>query len=457
MATITRENIGLLNDKITVKVEKGDYYPSFEKALKNYSKQANIPGFRKGMVPTGLVKKMYGTSVFTDEVLRTVEKELNNYMSTEKLEIFAQPLPLPENDARSLDMNSPSDYTFGFEVGLKPEFTLPDLGSANLKKYQIDVTDAMIDEQVAAFQHRNGTMTEPGPVSDDENVLNVTFIETDGAGNEVEGGIRKDDSVLVKYFTPAVRATLMGKQKDDVVAIQPSQAFDGKEREAILADLGLDKNDTAAADKHFNMLITKVGLIEKPAMDEAFFEAVFPGKEIKTEEAFRAEIKEQITTQWARQVHAQMQDQVYHYLLDNTTITFPDSFLKKWMQTNGEQAKTPEEVEKEYPTFTNQLKWTLIIDQLVKESGAEVMPDDIRNFAKQQLFGYMGMLQNDEDQPWLNDYIDRMMKDKKFVEDSYHRIQTEKVFDWAVAKASSTDVPISADDFQKMVSEHHHH
>src|ERR1700685_2389594 len=122
MATVSRENIGLLTDKITVKVAKSDYLPSFEKALKSYGKQANIPGFRKGMVPSGLIQKMHGSSVFADEVLRTVEKELTTYMSSEKLEIFAQPLPLPENDARQIDMSKPAEYAFAFEVGLKPEF-----------------------------------------------------------------------------------------------------------------------------------------------------------------------------------------------------------------------------------------------------------------------------------------------------------------------------------------------
>ncbi|HLI92604.1 MAG TPA: trigger factor family protein, partial [Puia sp.] len=120
MATVTRENIGLLTDKIVVNVSKGDYLPSFEKALKQYGKQANIPGFRKGMVPPGLIRKMYGNSVFADEVLRTVEKELTTYMSTEKLEIFAQPLPLPENDSRRIDVSNPADYSFAFEIGLKP-------------------------------------------------------------------------------------------------------------------------------------------------------------------------------------------------------------------------------------------------------------------------------------------------------------------------------------------------
>ncbi len=178
MATVTRENIGLLNDKLTVKVEKNDYLPSFEKALKQYSKQANIPGFRKGMVPASLVKKMYGNSVFTDEVLRSVEKELTTYVTNEKLEIFAQPLPLAENDARNLDMSNPSEYAFTFEVGLKPEFNIADLRKANLTTYKVTVTDEMVDSELERLQIRSGKMTEPEEVSGDDNVLNVTFIET---------------------------------------------------------------------------------------------------------------------------------------------------------------------------------------------------------------------------------------------------------------------------------------
>ena len=159
MATVTRENIGLLNDKITVKVEKNDYLSSFEKAIKNYSKQANIPGFRKGMVPTGMVKKMYGQSVFTDEVLRTVEKELSGYMVNEKLEIFAQPLPLPENDASKIDFNNPVEYAFAFEVGLKPIFQVADLSTAPIKRHKVIVTDEMINDELERLQNRHGKMS----------------------------------------------------------------------------------------------------------------------------------------------------------------------------------------------------------------------------------------------------------------------------------------------------------
>ena len=150
MATITKENIGLLHEKLTVKLEKADYLPSFEKALKDYSKKANIPGFRKGQVPAGLIKKMYGSSLFTDEVLRTVDRELVNYLETDKLDIFAQPLPM-EMDVRQLDVNNPADYTFHFEVGMKPDFKLPDWAKATTTRYKVTVTDEMIDAEVEPF------------------------------------------------------------------------------------------------------------------------------------------------------------------------------------------------------------------------------------------------------------------------------------------------------------------
>ena len=454
MATVTRENIGLLNEKIVVKVAKDDYLPSFEKAIKSYSKQANIPGFRKGMVPTGMVKKMYGSSVFADEVLKSVEKGLSDYMVNEKLEIFAQPLPLPENDASQLNMSNPAEYAFAFEVGLKPEFTIPDLGAAKLTRYKVIPTEESINEEIDRLRTRNGNMTDPETVTTEDNVLNVVFTEADESGTPVEGGISKENSLLVKYFKDSFRSNLMGKKKDDVVTLQLAQAFAEKERDFILKDLGLEEKD---ADKFFDLLITKVGLIEKAELNEAFFKTAFPGKEISNEEEFRNAVKEDIQKYWDGQSRNQLFDQVYHQLLDHTQITFPESFLKRWMQNGGEKPKTAEQVETEYPSFINSLKWTLIVDQLVKNNNIEVKPEDLREFAKQQLFSYMGGSGMDMDQPWVNDYVDRMMKDKKFIDDSYHRLQTDKVFSWAETQVNPTEKEISAEAFTKMQEEHHHH
>jgi trigger factor len=459
MATVSRENIGLLTDKITVKIAKADYLPSFEKALKNYGKQANIPGFRKGMVPSGLIKKMYGSSVFADEVLRTVEKELTSYMSIEKLEIFAQPLPLPENDSRQIDMSRPDDYSFAFEVGLKPAFTLADLPNAKLTRYQVEPTDAMIDEEVERLQTRNGKMTEPETVAGDDHVLNLNFTETNENGEPVEGGIQKDNSLLVKYFNEATRPKWIGLKNGDSLVLSLSGAFDEKEREWVLGDLGLDKHDQTAAEKYFRVLITKVGLVEKATVNEEFFKTVYPNKELTNEHEFRAAIKEEIQAYWDSQSANQLQHAVYHELLDHTRIEFPEAFLKRWMQTGGEKPKTQSEVEQEFPSFVSQLKWTLIVDKIVHEHGIEVSADDIRGFARQQLLGYMGGQlgqMGGDDQPWIADYVQRMMQDKKFVEETVHRIQTEKVFNWAGSQVRPTEKPISREDFQHMQQEHQH-
>lgn len=463
MATITKENIGLLHEKLTVKLEKTDYLPSFEKALKDYSKKANIPGFRKGMVPAGLIKKMYGHSLFTDEVLRSVDRELISYLQHDKLDIFAQPLPL-ESDFRQLDVNNPADYTFHFEVGMKPEFELPDLAKIKVTGYKVTVTDDMINSEIARLQNRYGNMKDESSVTTEENVLNVLFKEVNENGGEIENGITKDNSLLVKYFKESFRSTLKGKVVNDFVIIQLDNAFDEKELDFIMSDLGLDKNDLVAAKKHFKIQITKIGLLEKRELSEEFFNQLYPNQEVKTEADFRNKIKEEIEAYWKNQSRGQIHDQVYHELTDHAEIKFPESFLKKWLKTqNNSDDKEPlqksdEQVEQEFPSFLNQLKWTLISDKIVQENAIQVQPDEIRNFARQQLFGYMGnMGASAEDQPWVNDYIERMMKDRKYVEDSYNRIQAQKIFEWAETKVKPEEKEISAEDFTKMTEEHRHH
>ncbi|MES2328552.1 MAG: trigger factor [Bacteroidota bacterium] len=453
MATVTRENLGLLNDKLTVQIKKEDYYNGFEQSLKKYAKTANIPGFRKGMVPAGLVKKMYGQGVFSDEILRKVEAELNAYMNNEKLEIFAQPLPL-DNDAAKLDMNQPVDYTFSFEVGLKPEVFV-DPKNIKVTRYKINVTDEMVQEEVERLQIRNGKMTEPEAVTGDDNVLNVKFIESDAEGNEVEGGISKDNSLLVKYFAETSRKQFIGKKNDDTVVIQLSKAFEDKEREAILGDLGLTKED---ADKYFKLLITKVGLVEKAELNEEFFATVYPNSEIKTEADFRAAVKAEIENHFDQQARNQIYDQIYHDLVDHNKMEFPEAFLKRWLQTGGEKPKTAEEAEADYPTFANQLKWTLVSSKIIEDNKIEVLPDDIRDFAKQQLFSYMGgqLGALGDNQQWVDDYANRMMQDRKFVEDSYHRISTDKMFNFLEGQVIAKEESISAEDFAKKLHHHHH-
>jgi trigger factor len=451
MATVSRENMGLLHDKISVTLSKDDYFPAFEQAIKKYAKTANIPGFRKGMVPTGMIKKMYGTSVFTDEVLRTVEKELNNYMQTEKLDIFAQPLPL-DSDARQLDMNNPADYTFAFEIGLKPAINF-DPKTITVTRHKVEVTDTMIDEEVERLKVRHGKMTDPEEVTSDDNVLNVTFNESDREGNEIEGGINKGNSLLVKYFSEGIRPQLMGKKKDDTIVLQLNEAFEAKEREWILSDLGLSKEDATAGERYFKMAITKVGFIERPEMNEEFFKAAFSDKEIANEDDFRKAVKENIQAQYDAQSRIQLHDQIYHQLVDHTHIEFPEQFLKHWMQKGGEEQKTAEQAETEYPSFVNSLKWTLISTQLINQNQLEVDPAEIKEFAKQQIMGYMNV-QSLDDAPWLDSYAESMLKDKKFIENTYYQLQTNKLFNVLEQQVNVNEDTVTPEQLAGM--QHHH-
>ncbi|MGZ5189826.1 MAG: trigger factor [Flavisolibacter sp.] len=453
MATVTQQDVAPLHKHLNVTINKEDYLPTFEKSLKEYSKKANIPGFRKGMVPAGLIKKMYGNSLFVDEVLKTVDKQVFQFLETEKLDIFAQPLPVDMNLSQ-LDVNNPNNYTFIFEVGMKPEFQLPDLSKEKIKRYKVAITDDMLNEEAERLRTRYGNMTEPETVSNDENVLNVTFIETDANGIEIEGGIRKDNSLLVKYFKEDFRSNLIGKRNEETIQIKLDDVFEGKEKEWVLNDLGLD----SATEKHFKLLITKVGLIEPRELNEEFFTQLFPNQAVKTEEEFREKIKTELENQWNTESRNQLQHSLYHILLNHTNIDFPQEFLKRWIKTQGEdkQMKTDEEVEKEYPAFINQLKWSLITDRMITENNIQITPDEIRQFAKQQLLGYMGTQNLDEEQQWIKDYIDRMMKDKKYVEDAYHRLQTQKLFDWAETQVNAEEVPTTKEEFIKMNESHQH-
>jgi len=455
MSTVVRENIGLLTDKLIVKVSKEDYLQSFEKKLKEYSKTANIPGFRKGMVPLGMIKKMYGPSIFNDEVLKSVEKKLYEYLNEVKPDIFAQPLPL-EKDLNKLDINSPSDYDFEFEIGLKPAFELPAFSKEILTVYSVEVTDDMVNEEVNRMQIKGGKMTEPAIIDNEENVLNVLFTEVESSGTSIESGISKENSVILKYFTPKMQKELMGKKAGDSLVFQLNKTFEGDKLEMMLHDLGLDKHDKEAAKKHFKLDIVKIGLIEKRELNEEFFNEVYPGKGILNEADLREKLKEEIEKYWTSQSKNQLHDQLYHLLLDKTSMNFPEAFLKRWLQTGGEKPKTAEEAEAEFPSFSNQLKWTLISDKIIVDNKLDVSQDDLKNHMREEVMRYFGQMGMGEDMSWLDSYIDRMLKDEKQVDATYRRLITERLFDFVEKQVKTKEKTVSGEELTAMQHNHQH-
>jgi trigger factor len=452
MATVERENIGLLHDKLTVKLNREDYFPSFDKKLKEYGKTANIPGFRKGMVPAGVIRKMYGNSILSDEVLKTVEKELYKYLDAEKPDVFGQPLPLT-NDLRNLDVNNPANYEFGFEIGLKPEYTLADLSKAKPILHRVKATEEMVDEEINRMRVKGGKMTEPGTIDSPENVINLMFRECDAGGNEIEEGVHKENSVILRYLRPEIQEKFRGKKVGDHVVAKMNEAFDESRLPMMLEDLGYEKDGPAAAEKYFRLEIVKIGLVEKRDLDEGFFNEIYPGREPKTKEELRNAIREEISQYWEGQSRNQLHDQLYHYLVDETKMDFPSGFLKRWLRTGGEKAKTEEEAEAEFPAFSNQLKWTLISDKLIRENKIEVTDEELRAYMKDEVMRYFGSTGLGGDTSWLDSYVDRMMKDEKQLDSSYRRLITQKLFGWMEGQVKAKEKEVTAEELAKM--QHH--
>ena len=456
MATISREPIAPLHERIKVTVSPSDYNPTYESALKKYAKNANIPGFRKGMVPAGVIKKMYGAAVFTEEVLRKIENELMQYLQQENISYLGQPLPEDSNDAAQINYTEPKDYTFSFEIGLKPEFSIPDLAKSKTTLNVVDATDEMITEEVDRLRQRLGKLTEPETITNEEDILNVTFQKSDKAGVVEEGAEKKENSLLLKYFSSKTQKELMGKKKDEQIVLQMGKAFEDKERDWLAKDLGLDKDNKEDLNQYFVMQITKIGFVEKRALDESFFKEAIPAKEVKTEEAFKAEIKSQIEGYWKHQAQHMLEHEIFHILSEETKMDFPETFLKKWLLASGEKEQTPEAIEKDFPNFLNQLRWTLVSNEIGTQQSLQVGREEIMDNLRQQLMGYFGSMSMGGNLDWLDSYVERMMGDKQQVESAYQRVFSSKVLAWAASQAKPSEKKVTVEEFQKLQEKHQH-
>lgn len=462
MATVSQENIGAQHERVIVQLTKEDYLPAVDKALKQYSKNANIPGFRKGMVPVVMVKKMYGQSLYRDEVLRVAGTKLEEHLIANKAEIFARPIPGENQKVYNFDINNPEDYTFEFEIGTKPSFTLPLLsGSTTFPLHKITVTDEMINEEVEKLQYKAGEMSEPETVTGEDNVLNVVFEEADANGVVVEGGIKKDNSLLVKYFSPSLQSQLMGKKANDVVTFSLKDNFDVNLLPAIMKDLGLAPTDEEAKNKCFNMLITKVGLVTKAELNAAMFEKIYPGRNLETLEQFKEVLKGEIEMYWGQQSRVRLHNEMFERLVHETPIDMPVTFLKRWMSVGGEQYKSPEQVEKEYGTFDHQMRWQLISDKIVEDNKLGVTNEEMDQAARAQIMSYFGqyggMNSMDLEADWVEPFVKKQLEDKKFTDELYNRIITDKLFYTIEQSINLQETVVTPEEFAKVPSAHHHH
>jgi len=458
MATVTRENIGTLHEKITVKLAREDYWPSFEKSLKQYAKQANVPGFRKGMVPAGMVRKMYGQSIFGDEVVRTAGRQLEEYLQSEKLAIFAQPMVMPNSGPTKLDMNEPGEFDFAFEIGVKPDFEItPIKNKTALTRYRVNVSDKMVDDEVEKLRKRFGSVAEMEVITAKEDIIYSNFEPSDSEGNVAEGAEKIEDTEVMEKFPAKLQELLMGKKTGDSIVFRPADIAEGDGLKVFLKDSL--KSGPEAADDHFRLTITKIGLLSPAEMNAEFFEKVLPNEIVADEADFKGRIRKELNKEFERITGERLHNEIYELLVHNTAVQLPEGFLKRWMREGQETPKTAEEVEREFPSFDHQLRWTLISDKLIGENGISVSKADVEQDIKTRVLAYFGM-DADEDAPWMESYMQKVAKDEKTMDETYRRLLFNKLFTWLEEQFDVTDKEVTEEEFfalQDPHATHHHH
>ena len=461
MATVTRENIGALHDKLTVKLSKDDYMPSFEKTLKQYAKTANVPGFRKGMVPSGMMRKMYGQSIFNEEVVRAAGKKLEDYMKDEKISIFAQPMIMPDKNRTVLDMNNPNEVDFHFEVGIKPEFDVPAIKEkAKLTRYKISVTDKMMDDEIDRIKRRYGKVEAQEVVTNKEDIIYATYEQCDASGTVAEGTDKIEDTEVLDKMPAKLKEMVMGKKTDDTIVFRPADVCTEEDLKAFLKD-PLKAGDEAA-QQYYRLTVTKIGLLIPQELGPELYGQVFQNVEVKDEADFREKVKAELSREFDRITGERLQNEMYELLVHNTPINLPVDFLKRWMREGGEKPKSAQEVENEYGSFEHQLRWQLISDKLMHEHSISVNREEVDRDIKVRVLAYFGLGPDDADEaPWMDGYMAKISKDEKMLDETYRRLLFGKLFTFLETQFTIEEKEIEEEAFFKLgdahAAHHHHH
>ncbi len=445
---ISLQNLDKVNAKLTVKLEKADYQDKVEKALKNIRQKANIPGFRPGMVPMGLIKKQYGISVKADEVNKILQEKVYEYLKENKVNMLGEPLPVED---QSIDIAMQDDIEFVFDIALAPEFEISLSTDDKLPYYHIDVNEDIVNRQIKMYTQRAGKYEKADSYQEND-MLKGLLAELDENGNTLEGGIQVEGAVMMPSYmkNEEQKAIFAAAKVNDVLVFNPNTAYSGSEVE-LASLLKIQKEEVAAHTGNFSYQVEEITRFTEAELSQEIFDQVYGEGTVKTEEEFRAKIKETLEVQFAP-------DSDYKFLLDMREyatakvgkLEFPDTLLKRIMLLNN-QEKGEEFVNENYDKSIEELTWHLIKEQLVEQNGIKVDNDDVMNMARQTTraqFAQYGMMNAPAD--IIDNYAKEMLKKKEQVDGLVNRAIESKLAAALKGKVSLEEKTISLDDFNKM-------
>lgn len=447
---VSFQNIDKVSGLLTVKLEKADYQEKVGKSLKTFRQKAQIPGFRKGMVPMSLVKKMYGKSVIAEEVNKLLSEKVYDYIKSNNVNMLGEPLPNEEKQ-QVIDFDTMEEFEFVFDIALAPEFKAEVSNTDKVDYYTIEVTDEMVENQVKAYTQRNGKYDQVSAYEDND-MLKGLIAELDENGNTKEGGIQVEGAVLMPSYmkNDEQKAIFANAKVNDVLVFNPNAAYDGHDAE-IASLLKIEKEAAAEMKSNFSFQVEEITRFVPGDLNQELFDQVFGKDAVKTEEEFRAKVKEGIAAQFVA-------DSDYKFLIDARKmlmekvgkLEFPDALLKRIMLLNNKE-KGEEFVAENYEKSVEELTWHLIKEQLVKDNEIKVEQEDVINMAKDATkaqFAQYGMMTVPED--ILENYAQEMLKKKENVDGLVGRVVEAKLATALKAKVTLNNKTVSMEEFNKM-------
>ena len=446
----TFEKVDQVNGLITMQIEKADYAENVEKELKNYRKKANMPGFRVGQVPMGLLRKRFGTEVKAEAIDKLIREKLYGYIRDEKLSVLGEPLPNDEKTPK-VDFEMQDDFTFVFDVALAPEFDAKLTKKDKVDFYTITVDDEMVQKQVESYASRNGQYVKVDSYEPRDMVKGL-LAELDEAGQPKEGGLQVEGAVMLPDYmkNDDEKAKFASAKVNDVLVFNPSKAYNDSETE-LASLLRLKKEEVADKKGDFSFQIEEITRYQTAPVNQDLFDHIFGEGKVKSEEEFRARIKEQLENQFKNDSEFKfMLDLRKHLVKRVGKLEYPETMLKRIMRLNNPD-KDEKFVDDNFEKSLEELTWQLIKEQLTEQFEIKLEQADVLEAAKvvtKMQFAQYGMMEVPEEV--LNNYAQEMLKKKEQTEGLVTRAIEQKVAAAAKAAVKLNEKTVTLDEFNAM-------
>jgi trigger factor len=440
---IVQNNIDELNAELVINLEPSDYKDRVEKAIKDYRKKTQMPGFRPGHVPASLIKQRYGKSILAEEINNVLQDSIHRYIADNKIKILGSPMPKKDNDFQG-NWEDPGEFKFSYELGLSPELTVELDKSQSFAYYKMDVDQTLVDRQMRDIARRYGKMSDP-EVSEAEDMVMCDFVELKEDGEVKEGGIFSKSTVSIEYIKDAeTQAKLIGIKRGDSLVVDPHKLNTNHEELAKM--LGVTHHDVHHLQSMFKLTVTDIKRIEAAELNEEFFLKVY-GEEIKSEEEMRERTKADLEIMFARDSDFLFKKDFAIEITNRLNPQLPDGFLKRWIKLTNEKPVSEEMVELEYPVYSQSLRWQLIENQIIRQYELRVMPEDAINHVKQVLgsrYASYGMPIEDEQ---LEDMAKKALSDQKEAKNVYDFLYEEQMIAMVKENCTIEENVLSYDEF----------